>query len=74
MLYLLQVDVIVAVAILLPFFAAYLALVALRLGYHAAIRFAHMGEGPLSEIRGYIRTLDGHANQRTLMNDLKVSP
>ena len=42
MLYLLQVDVLVAIAILLPFFAVYLALMVLRLGYFAAIRFVHM--------------------------------
>ena len=41
MLYLLQVDVLVAIAILLPFFAVYLALIVLRLGYFAAIRLVH---------------------------------
>jgi hypothetical protein len=42
MLYLLQVDVLVAIAILLPFFAVYLAFTVLRLGYFAAIRFVHI--------------------------------
>jgi hypothetical protein len=42
MLYLLQVDVLVAIAILLPFFVVYLAFVVLRLGYLGAIRFVHM--------------------------------
>jgi hypothetical protein len=42
MLYLLQVDVLVAIAILLPFLAVYLALTVLRLGYFAAIRFVHV--------------------------------
>ena len=42
MLYLLQVDVLVAITILLPFFGVYLALTVLRLGYFAAIRFVHI--------------------------------
>jgi hypothetical protein len=42
MLYLLQVDVLVAIAIFLPFFAVYAALTVLRLGYFAAIRFVHI--------------------------------
>jgi hypothetical protein len=41
MLYLLQVDALVAIAILLPFFAVYLALTVLRFGYFAAIQFVH---------------------------------
>ena len=42
MLYLLQVDVLVAIALLLPFFALYLAWAVLRFGYLAAIRFVHV--------------------------------
>jgi hypothetical protein len=42
MLYLLQVDVLVAIAILLSFFVVYLAFAVLRLGYLGAIRFVHM--------------------------------
>ena len=48
MLYLLQVDVLVAIAILLPFLAVYLALTVVRLGYLAAIRFVHLVKASLS--------------------------
>ena len=42
MLYLLQVYVLVAFAILVPFFAVYLALIILRYAYLAAIRLCRM--------------------------------
>ena len=42
MLYLLQVDVLGAIAILLPFVAVYLAFTVLRFGYFAAIRFVQI--------------------------------
>ena len=42
MLYLLQVNILVAIAILLPLFIVYLASTLLRLGYLAAIRLVHL--------------------------------
>jgi hypothetical protein len=48
MLYLLQVNVLVAIAILLPLFAVYLVLMVLRLGYLVAVRFVQMATANLS--------------------------
>jgi hypothetical protein len=44
MLYMLQVDVLVAIMILFAFFALYLVLMALRLGYFAAGRLVQIAK------------------------------
>jgi hypothetical protein len=44
MLYMLQVDVLVAIVILFAFFALYLVLMALRLGYFAAVRLVQIAK------------------------------
>jgi hypothetical protein len=44
MLYMLQVDVLFAIVILFAFFALYLVLMALRLGYFAAVRLVRIAK------------------------------
>ena len=52
MLYLLEVNVLVPIAILLPLFAVYL--MVLRLGYFAAVRFGQMTTAHLSRFEAIL--------------------
>jgi hypothetical protein len=67
MLYLLQVDVLVAIAILFPFFGVYLAVTVLRLGYFAAIRFVHIVKARMPRAAfGDVMGDNGYAAKRPL--------
>jgi RNA recognition motif len=67
MLYLLQVDVLVTIAILLPFFALYLTFTVLRLGYFGAIRFVHMVKARIPRAAfGDVMGDNGNAAKRPL--------
>jgi hypothetical protein len=59
MLYWLQVDIIVAIAVMLPFFAIYLALLVLKVKYLAAIRCVHVAKAYFLRLKAASRNLMG---------------
>jgi hypothetical protein len=63
MLYLLQVDLIVAIGILLAFFAVYLVLMVLRLGYLAAVWSVEVAKAHLSGSEPVFGNLISHVTK-----------